>query len=205
MVFQGSTLVLNCSGSVLWFFKVPGFMVSCQFFPWTFLCLTYINISIFSICCQERNVVSGFWTFLCLAYFSPFSHMPSILPTQSISSARWVPKWGNQLIEKLFQEKDCLGTQGQPAAEQKIYKSVSKDKSTGCRPQDSAIFSSQSSGGLGQISAETFTTMKIEENDENKAFNKDGVVWDLTTWIIFYSLLPWFSGEIFIQPSRRIY
>ena len=105
----------------------------------------------------------------------------------------------------MFQEEDCSGTQGQPAAEQKIYKSVSKDKSTGCRPQDSAIFSSQSSDGLGQISAETFTTMKIEENDENKAFNKDGVVWDLTTWIIFYSLLPWFSGEIFIQPSRRIY
>ena len=38
--------------------------------------------------------------------------------------------------------------------------------------------------------------MKIQENDENKAFDKDGVVWDLTTWIIFYSLLPWFAGEI---------
>ena len=70
---------------------------------WTFLdilCLAYFNISIFNICCQERNVVSGFWTFLCLAYFWPFSHMLSILPTPSISSARSVPKWGSQLIEK---------------------------------------------------------------------------------------------------------
>ena len=38
--------------------------------------------------------------------------------------------------------------------------------------------------------------MKIQEKDENKLFDKDGVVWDLTTWIIFYSLLPWFAGEI---------
>ena len=96
----------------------------------------------------------------------------------------------------MFQEEDRSGTQGQPAAEQKIYKSVSKDKSTGCRPQDSAIFSTQPSGGLGQISAETSTTAKIQEKDENKLFDKDGVVWDLTTWIIFYSLLPWFAGEI---------
>ena len=96
----------------------------------------------------------------------------------------------------MFQEEDCSGTQEQPTAEQKIYKSVSKDKSIGCRPQESAIFSSQPSGGLDQISAETFTTMKIQDKDENKFSDEDGVVWDLTTWIIFYSLLPWFAGEI---------
>ena len=96
----------------------------------------------------------------------------------------------------MYQEEDCSGTQEQPTAEQKIYKSVSKDKSTGCRPQESASFSSQPSGGLGQISAETFTTMKIQDKDENKFSDEDGVVWDLTTWIIFYSLLPWFAGEI---------
>ena len=38
--------------------------------------------------------------------------------------------------------------------------------------------------------------MKNQEKDENKLFDKDGVVWDLTTWFIFYSLLPWFAGEI---------
>ena len=96
----------------------------------------------------------------------------------------------------MFQEEDCRGTQGQPAAEQKIYQSASKDKSRGCGPQDSAIFSTQPSGGIGQISAETFTTMKIQEKDEKKVFDKDGVLWDLTTWIIFYSLLPWFAGDI---------
>ena len=95
----------------------------------------------------------------------------------------------------MYQEEDCSGTQEQPTAEQKIYKSVSKDKSAGCRPKDSAI-STQPSGGLGQISAETFTTMKIQDKDENKFSDEDGVVWDLTTWIIFYSLLPWFAGEI---------
>ena len=38
--------------------------------------------------------------------------------------------------------------------------------------------------------------MKIQDKDENKFSDEDGVVWDLTTWIIFYSLLPWFAGEI---------
>ena len=96
----------------------------------------------------------------------------------------------------MFQEEDCSGTQEQPTAEKKLHRSVSKDKSAGCRPQDSAILSTQPSGGLGQISAETFTTMKIQDKDENKFSDEDGVVWDLTTWIIFYSLLPWFAGEI---------
>ena len=43
--------------------------------------------------------------------------------------------------------------------------------------------------------------MKIQEKGENKFFDKDGVVWDLTTWIIFYSVLPWFAGEIYPAKS----